>query len=263
MSLLVSKIAPIYFPLLHSNFPGTTNGRAACEPDDQPFVQIWSEQDTLNFQIFNSTDFTKDYGVIIGADFYAGSTTGNGYYDFSIPMLPYLDSVIEPLLVEGTAIGAVIAELDQASRMRVFQHGDPCIDCSSLIAYNGNCVELQVWYGLVAGNPSFTHYLRIPAAIEYDSGSNTIERYKGSSGSWATQFAEGDSVFRHYTEFLPLWMLQKLNLACLSSRVWIEGGEMMLQSPYRKGEQDRLTNMYRCDARFIQKKSPYMVATCC
>lgn len=263
MALIISKISPIYFPMLMSDFPGSTNRIAACEKDELDYLQIWESTDTLNFQVNDTLNFSKDFGVVIGTDFYAATNVGSGYYNFSIPLSSYEGQIIEPQFVEGTSIGSITTYHDQAYPMRVYDPDDECVTCSRLFGYAGRCNELRVYYGTSSQLPSFTHYLRVQAATEYNAATVDSTLYKGSNFAWSTDYAEIESAFRFYTDFLPLWMHEKINLLVHSSFLTIDGGSFVYDSPFRTSEKAPTGNLYRGDMTLKKKSSPYAVAGCC
>lgn len=250
---------PIYFPEFGTNvnpsiFTGGIDERTQANFNCDQYhprgiiEQHWSASDTVTFQLHGVTAST--YRININGDTYsstaADSPAPSTVRNWSIPMSSYSRQDIRMVLEFDTGVGWVT--LATSPLMRVHSASDSFLNCTRLIEYWGEGLEVGVYYGDDADSPTFKQYLRIPASLRFaglQMTSNIVQ--KDRDGNWNVCFNSSENTRTFATSHIPLWMHETLNYVMQHRKVEIDGTRYVFDTAFRTNRGISGTNLFTGD----------------
>jgi hypothetical protein len=245
MATFTTKINPLHFPTLVTDFGTKTNAQVAheCFRDSARWIQMWSDSDVLTMYFSDSDGFFPLEGrlldVVSGETFLIApdANIGDDYW-FEIDLAPYNGR--ELVFQAGRFIAAQFTVNHESEPFKVLPHTDSRVtECSTVMQYWG-CSDDFGWNWNVEETstvPVYVPTLRIFDSIRQRAPVIRKTVRETYDKSYFTCAAEADFLLAVRLEFSPLWWHEKLSLATVQREVRIDGARFVQELEVQPGEQ--------------------------
>jgi hypothetical protein len=246
MATFSTKINPLHFPSLFSDFGFKTNEEAAqeCQRLGLEFVQYWSEEDTLTMYFSDSDSFFPLEGRLVDQksgqiwDIGPDQNISTDYW-FDIDLSAYRGRRLK--FQAGRFIGPDFVADYESNEFEVLPRTDSRLDCSTLIQYWGCSTDFGWNWNTddPATVPVYVPTIRIMDSIRQrlpliqKTVSETYDK------SYSICGAEADFLMSVRLEFSPLWYHEKLSLISLQRFFYVDTARYVQELEVQPGEQYR------------------------